>query len=185
MKQRVNIVVGRFQPLTYGHMKCVDAAWEQAGLPTVMIIIDTPQSKVDNRHPFPTDMILPIYQEVFKRDKKVIDIFEFPSADIVKIGEMLDKEGYEIASWTCGTDRIASYSKMSEKYHDKAHLTSDFKMIEVPRTAEDISASKARKLLLDDDLAGWRKITPLYSLKDKLQDNKIYKQFRKQLLSVQ
>ena len=118
-------------------------------------------------------------------DKKVIDIFEFPSADIVKIGEMLDKEGYEIASWTCGTDRIASYSKMSEKYHDKAHLTSDFKMIEVPRTAEDISASKARKLLLDDDLAGWRKITPLYSLKDKLQDNKIYKQFRKQLLSVQ
>lgn len=184
MKQRVNITIGRFQPLTYGHMKCVDAAWQEEHLPTVMIIIDTPENKIDKKHPFPTDMLLPIYQDVFKTDRKVVDIIRHTNANIVEIGELLDKAGYEIAAWSCGTDRIDSYQKMSDKYHDDAHLADDFKMIEIKRTAEDISATKARKALLDNDLNTWKRITPLYNLKDKLQGNKIYNELRNQILKV-
>ena len=129
-------------------------------------------------------MLMPIYQETFKADKKVADIVLVNSADIVKIGELLKSKGYEIVSWTCGTDRIDAYTKMTDKYKEEAGLADDFHMIEIKRTGEDISATKARKALVDDDLNTWKKITPLYNLRDKLEGNKIYNLLRKQILNV-
>lgn len=177
-------MVGRFQPFTYGHMKCVDAAWDLDHNPTVILMIDTPESKVDKKHPFSSEMLMPIYQQVFSHDRKVTDIILVNNADIVAIGKTLKQQGYEIVSWTCGTDRIDTYTKMTGKYKEEAGLADDFHMIEIKRTGEDISATKARKALADDDLNTWKKITPLYNLRDKLEGNKIYNQFRNQILNV-
>ena len=179
--KRVNIVVGRFQPFTAGHYVCVETAKKLKGLQTVICMINTPESKVDKRHPFTTDLLLYLYNELFSNDPHIEKVVPVKNADIVAIGEELRRYGYEIAAWTCGTDRYDTYSAMASKYHDKAGLTDDFEVIEVKRTDEDISATKARGYLLADDKQAFFSMMPrsvkpsnefFYSLKEQI--DKVY-----------
>ena len=183
MKQ-VNIMIGRFQPFTNGHLKCVEEAWKKLHIPTVVCMINTKYEKVDEKHPFPSSLTLPLYQEAFKGDKMIEDIVLVVNADIVKIGEILKDKGYEIKSWTCGTDRIDSYTKMADKYHDQAGLADDFEMIEIKRGDEDISATKVRKALMDDDKVTFDKLTPFGSLKIHLKNKNVYNILKEQLNKV-
>ena len=184
IKTPVNIVVGRFQPFTDGHMYCVLAAKKQLGINTVICLIDTPDDKVDARHPFPSSMMLPIYKELDGDYKSIIDVVLVKNADIVKIGELLNDK-YEIKSWTCGTDRIHAYTEMTKRYADKAGLPSDFQMIEVKRSDEDISAARVRKALLDGDKRTFEKLTPYNTLKNYMKEpDKIYNMLRAQILKV-
>ena len=117
---------------------------------------------------------------IFEKDEdwaKEIGSISAKNPDI----EKLYNEGYEIRSWTCGTDRIESYKKMSDKYHDQAHLADDFEMIEIKRSDEDISATKARQALLDDDKKTFASLTPLVKIADR---GDVYNQLREQLLKV-
>ena len=158
--KKVNIVVGRFQPFTKGHYSCVTAAKRFNGLPTVICMIGVPESKVDSRHPFPSNMLVDAYSDLFSNDSKVADVIPVKNADIVHIADELRKHGYEIASWTCGTDRYNDYTRISNKYHDMAGLSDDFEVIEVPRTDEDISATKVRNCLLNGDRNGFYSMIP-------------------------
>lgn len=177
--QRVNVCIGRFQPFTAGHYKCVEAAWKQKGLPTVICIINVSPEKVDQRHPFPSNMLADLYGDLFSNDNKIAGVIPVKSANIVMIGQVLRDNGFEIASWTCGTDRFADYTKMSSRYHEQAGLTDDFEMIEVPRSDEDISATKARNCLLNDDRAGFLSMIPAGSNEDEL-----YSTLKEQIDSV-
>lgn len=180
----VNIVIGRFQPFTNGHMKCVDATYKKLKIGTVICIIDTPENKVDKRHPFATKVLLPIYTEMMKDYKNIIDIITVTNADIVKIGAKLNDE-YIIRSWTCGTDRIDTYSTMSEKYKEQAGLADDFEMIEVKRGSEDESATKVRKALVDGDIRTFNALTPYESLRNYLKSpNKVYNILREEILKL-
>lgn len=169
--QRVNIVVGRFQPFTKGHYSCVSAAKRVNGLPTVICMINVPENKVDKRHPFPSDMLINLYGSLFKNNNDIAGVVPVQSADIVKIGQTLREFGFEIASWTCGTDRYPDYSKKAAKYHDMAGLSDDFEVIEVPRTDEDISATKVRNCLLNDDVDGFMSMIPDGPNKDRLYND--------------
>ncbi len=180
---KVNLMIGRFQPFTKGHYKCVEEAMRQRKLPTVIAMINTSDDKVDEKHPFPSSMLLPLYQDMFKKDPNIKDIILVKNANIVEIGQELSKKGYTIASWTCGTDRIDSYKKMSDKYHDDAGLSDDFEMIEIIRTGEDISATKVRKAILDDDKKTFIRLTPKISLSSHVKID-IYDTLRTQLLTV-
>lgn len=154
---KVNLLQGRFQPFTLGHMKCVEAAAEK-GLPTVIAQIETTVS--DRKHPFTDKDLKKPMEDLIKSSHDIIDIIKVKNADIIKISEAFAERGYEIASWTCGTDRIAQYSKMTKRYHDDANLTSDFQMIEIPRTDEDISATAVRNAIKADDRFAFKKLTP-------------------------
>ena len=181
--KKVNIVIGRFQPFTKGHYACVEAAMKNKSLPTVICIIDTPESKVDERHPFPSSMLTDLYGEFFSKDEKIVGVIPVKNADIVKIGEELKKHGFEIASWTCGTDRIDSYTKMSTKYKEQAGLSDDFEMIEVYRTDDDVSATKARQALLDDDKKAFYSMIPPVSMATRMRIN-LYDHLKKQIDKV-
>lgn len=179
-----NIIIGRFQPLTDGHMKCIDAAWNQLHIGTVICIINTPENKVDKRHPFSTSVLIPIYNDLKSTFKNINDIVVVDNADIVKIGKILNDK-YVIKSWTCGTDRIDSYTKMSEKYKEQAGLAEDFQMIEVKRTAEDISATRARQALIVGDVKTFNRLTPYNTLRSYLKEpNKVYNLLRKEILQI-
>lgn len=155
---KVNVLIGRFQPFTSGHMKCVEEAYSQ-GLPTVVVQIAT--TKTDPRHPFDDQLMSEVMESIIRTDKRILDCMTNKNADIVAIGELLRRRGYEIASWTCGSDRIDAYTNMSTKYHDKAGLTDDFRMIEVKRSDEDISATKVRDAIRKDDRHTFDKLTPV------------------------
>lgn len=166
-------------------MKCVEEAWDKLGVPTVICMINTKDEKVDERKPFPSSLTLPLYNSAFKGDDRIAEVVLVTNADIVKIGELLMDKGYEIVSWTCGTDRYDSYKKMSDKYHDQAHLSNDFQMIEVKRSDDDISATKVRQALLNDDKVTFNKLTPFGSLKQYLKGNEsVYDVLKKQINKV-
>lgn len=179
--KEINIMIGRFQPFTKGHYKCVEEARRVKDVPTVICMIDTPDNKVDEKHPFPSSMLLPMYKDMFQNDKNIEDIILVKSADIVKIADQLKQ--YKIVSWTCGTDRIEDYKKFTDKYHDQAGLADDFEMIEIKRTGEDISATKVRQALLDDKKADFVRMTPPMHLSTRLRYN-IYTILREQILDV-
>ena len=179
-----NIVIGRFQPFTDGHMKCIDEAYRQLGIGTVICLINTPENKVDKRHPFSTQTLIPIYNDLKSTFKTINDIITVDNADIVKIGEALNDK-YIIKSWTCGTDRIDAYTKMSEKYKEQAGLAEDFQMIEVKRSDDDISATRARQALIDGDVKTFNKLTPYNTLRSYLREpNKVYNILREKILQV-
>lgn len=167
--EKVNLMIGRFQPFTNGHYKCVQVAKEKKGLPTVVAMINTRDEKVDEKHPFPTSMMLPLYMEMFKKDDNIKDFVLVNSADIVKIGELFKEKGYQIASWTCGTDRLATYDRMATKYSEQAGLSDDFEMIEIKRGDEDISATQVRNALKAGDKAKFYSLIPQITLPVRLK----------------
>ena len=158
--QKVNIMIGRFQPFTAGHYKCVEAAKNKKNLKTVICMINVDEDKVDKKHPFPSDMLIQLYSKFFNSDNNIADVVLVKSADIVSIGKLLNSLCYQPASWTCGTDRYEDYSKMAERYHDQAMLSDDFEVIEITRSDEDISATKARNCLLDNNFDGFKSLMP-------------------------
>jgi len=176
-------MIGRFQPFTTGHYKCVEEAMKKKGLPTVVAMINTTMEKVDEKHPFPSSLTLPLYNDLFKKDKNLEKFILVNNADIVKISEAFAKEGYQIASWTCGTDRIDAYTRMSEKYHDQANLTDDFEMIEIFRTGDDVSATKVRKALIDGDKQAFYSMVPMVHLSSRLK-NDYYEILKEQIDKV-
>lgn len=184
-KTPVNIIVGRFQPLTDGHMKCIDAAYKQLGLKTIICMVDTPEEKVDKRHPFSTSILIPIYAELSSTYKNILKIVIVKNADIVKISEAIGDD-YEISAWTCGADRYDAYKNMTDKYKEQAHLAKDFQMIEVKRGDDDISATKVRTALVDGDVKTFDKLTPYNTLKSYLKTpNEVYDILRQEILKLQ
>lgn len=157
--EKVNVIVGRFQPFTLGHVKGAEQVWSAYKLRTVYLIIDTPKSKVDSRHPFESEQII--------RDNSgcgedwFAGMFGIRNADIGKIAEVCRNNGFEPVMWTCGTDRYGQYSRQaSSKYIDMYGLDPDFKINEIKRGDEDVSASAVRRALKDNDRKTYEKMMP-------------------------
>ena len=155
----VNIVLGRFQPFTLGHIACVKQAYSETGLDTVLCIIETPENKVDERHPFATKDIIPMIDPLFGEDN-LLDYVLVKNADIAKIAEALHSKGYELASWACGTDRYPAYSRQCKGYWEKVGLPEEPKCIEVKRGDDDVSATKVRQAIKDGDFNSYKKLVP-------------------------
>lgn len=178
---KVNIIIGRFQPFTNGHMKCVDWAYEKKRLNTVICIIDTPSNKIDKKHPFSTDLLMRYYKNLSTLNDHIENIVVVKSADIIKISDELNKYGYTIGSWTCGSDRYDDYLRISTNYHDRANLSEDFELLEVPRMDEDVSATQVRDALLKNDKKKFFKLTPYSKLVGRILFKDIFDDLRKQI----
>lgn len=177
MKKKVNIIIGRFQPFTTGHLSCIERVWGEYKTPTIICMIDVAEEKVDNRHPFPSSLLKSIYTDIFHNNPMIEGILLVKNADIVKIGNELYNMGYEINSWVCGTDRFDSYKRMSDKYKAEAHLADSFKLLEVVRDSNDVSSTMLREFLLDDNYEMFSNISPLKNYYDILRSQilKVYK----------
>ena len=169
---KANIIIGRFQPLTNGHLKCIEDVWNDSGVPTIIAMIETVTA--DSRHPFLSKQLVPLYKRMFKNNEMVAGVVVVKNADIVKLGEMLGRMGYEICSWVCGDDRYDKYKYMADRYHDQAHLTDDFKMIRITRN--NVSATLARQYLYDNNLLSFKGITPFSTY--------MFHSFRRKLLEL-
>lgn len=157
MKQ-VNIIIGRFQPITKGHMKCIEMMYNKLHIPTIIVMVES--RHIDQRHPFVTEELIPIYKKMFRSNPMILDVTTAKSANIVEIGDDLYNMGYQIRSLVCGTDRYPAYHKMTTKYHDDALLSDDFELFEVERTDDDISATKLRNAIQAGNFSEFKKLFP-------------------------
>jgi nicotinic acid mononucleotide adenylyltransferase len=154
-----NIVIGRFQPLTNGHIKCINETYKKYGLRTILFIIGVGEDKVDTRHPFPTCSLIPMYKRTLGHLDTIIDIVEVRSADIIRISSICEQLGYKIKTWSCGEDRATAYTQMGERYKERAHLCDDFKVVVFDRT-DGISATGIRNAIITRDFHTFYRNTP-------------------------
>ena len=69
--------------------KGVSGYHNKLNVPTIICMINTKDEKVDEKHPFPSSLLLPLYNDAFKKNKMIEKVVLVANADIVKIGEML------------------------------------------------------------------------------------------------
>ena len=143
------IIIGRFQPLTKGHLKLILEA-KRKGLEPVLCMIDT--KKTDERKPWDSRFLMDLYAEPMKKLRFRIVLVK--SADIVEIGKTIPG----IRAWFCGTDRYKDYQRMVDKYGKEAGLDPEFELVEISRSDEDISATKCREAITKDDFATFSKL---------------------------
>jgi len=143
-KEPIVVIQGRFQPPTAGHLKAIKAAAKKYHMKVAIVLIKGAKSDVK----FDTK----IQKEVFSKMLTGIPHM-FLEADNGFMGEwvhQLRNKDYEPKAFYCGSDRVKSYQGMIKRYQDKLNI--DIKVEEIPRTGEDISASKVREALKNDDL---------------------------------
>ena len=158
--KKVNICLGRFMPFTKGHYKMIEYGLKHNGLPTVIFMISN--KKMDKKHPFSDELIQKEMDMLKKSLKGIENTVYVSSADIVKLGQWWYENNYEPQLWITGSDRLAAYKRQAEnpKYQDLGHFPSSFTTLEVPRTDEDISATKVREAIMNDDLDTFKKMMP-------------------------
>jgi cytidyltransferase-like protein len=159
-KKPVNMFVGRFQPFTLGHVKVFEKMYKENGLPVVVYMVRGSRPDPEKR-PFDEDM----QQAMFAKMKKQ---YPFLEASIVVPNGAIDtmfaaaRPTYEPMMWGYGTDRKKDYGAMIDKqsYRDQLGVDPSFRGYEIPRTGENISASKVRNALKIDDENTFKKMTP-------------------------
>ena len=158
--KKINICLGRFMPITKGHYKMIEYGLKHNGLPTVIFMISN--KKMDKKHPFSDELIQKEMDMLKKSLKGIENTVYVSSADIVKLGQWCYENNYEPQLWITGSDRLAAYKRQAEnrKYQDLGHFPSSFTTLEVPRTDEDISATKVREAIMNDDLDTYKKMMP-------------------------
>ena len=158
--KKVNICLGRFMPFTRGHYKMIEYGLKYNNLPTVIFMISN--KKMDNKHPF-SDELMQKEMDMLKKSLKGIENTVYvSSADIVKLGQWCYENNYEPQLWITGSDRLAAYKRQAAnpKYKDLGHLPSSFTTLEVPRTDDDISATKVREAISNNDIDTFKKMMP-------------------------
>lgn len=181
----VNIIVGRFQPLTSGHIKCAEEIYRKTGLKSVLCMIQTPANKVNPAKPFSTNQLSYMYANILATSAYpfIAGFMSVTSANIVANNQQLMNNGFIAASWSCGTDRYDSYRKMAQNYAKEANVLDGFKVYEIKRTKNDINATAIRYFISSNDYASFIKYTP-FKVLNRQESRKCFDQLMVQLTKV-
>ncbi len=169
-KQSVNILVGRFQPPTLGHIKVLRQLHAKNNLPVVVIQV---RSKSGKKTPFENETILKIWMDIAKQYKFIDAVKESQNGFLDQILNALRPE-YEPVLWGTGSDRIADYKRMIKTYGKEANVLPEFETSEIKRNSKNISATEVREALIAGNENEFKKLTPK-------AEHKFYDQLRNEL----
>ena len=155
-KMPVNIVIGRFQPPTLGHIKLLRQIHATNDLPVVVIQIRSASGK---NTPFENETITRIWTDIIKEYKWIEAVREARTGFIDQILNALRPE-YEPVLWGTGSDRLKDYQRQIDKYGKEANVFPEFKAFEVRRTGKNISATKVREAIASGNEGEFKKMTP-------------------------
>ena len=162
-KELVNIFVGRFQPFTLGHAKVLETIHKENGYPVIVFLIKAKSKKKGDefRKPYSEDLQIKMFKQVQKQYKFLKDIIVLDRAAIDYMFNAL-RPKYEPVLWGTGSDRMKSYGQQVNKdiYRDELNVRADFGLYEIPRTDDNISATKVRNALLDGNEKEFKTMTP-------------------------
>jgi phosphopantetheine adenylyltransferase len=167
--ETITLVFGRFNPPTVGHEKLLNGAKSIAGGSELRIY---PSRSTDpKKNPLePTEktnmmkQMFPDHAENIVNDEDVKTIF-----DALKLAS---DEGYSNVKIVVGSDRVAEFDSLAQKYNGKLYNFDEIETISAgDRDAEGegvegMSASKMRKAATENDFDGFRQGIPS-SLDDK------------------
>ena len=167
--ETVTLVFGRFNPPTVGHEKLLQGAKGVAGSGELRIYPS--RSEDPQKNPLDPDTksnmmkkMFPDYSDNIINDADVKTIF-----DALKIA---DKEGYSDVQIVVGSDRVAEFDSLAQKYNGQLYNFENIETISAgdrdaeAEGVEGMSASKMRAAAADNDFESFRQGVP-QSLDDK------------------
>lgn len=156
--QKVNLIIGRFQPFHNGHMKMVRHLEEKNQLPTILAIIHPGHNK-SGKSPFNQDLINKSIEALVKDNPgKILGYFMTNRGLLGPIYGKAKELGYLPQLIGAGEDRIEDYKKQSEWLKKAGGDFPDY--IEVVETPRSSSATKVREILNDEDYTKFKKSVP-------------------------
>jgi len=156
------IFSGRFQPVTAAHAKIIEDIGKENTRGTIFLVKGKASSKDKDKNPFDTDI-----------QKKMLELVAPKNVDIKIIssgffvGELNDMSDNNFVAYA-GSDRISAYEKF-KKYMDEGKTLT---IKEIKRTDEDISATKVREALKNNDEEAFKKLTnpKMYKMYNELKN---------------
>lgn len=162
----VNLIIGRFQPLTLGHVELIrNAAKERK----VVIGVVRGAKPDPERSPFSYDLQKEIIDKVLhetSNNLNVAGIIELKSAAIDGVIEALRDKGFELKKIICGADRAKAYISMAKepKYLTPYGIKNiDVEVLERDPESEGvkgISATKVRESIKAGDYKTTEEMVP-------------------------
>lgn len=149
-QDKVGILSGRFSPVTQAHADIIKQISEENERGIVFLVKGKATSKDKDVNPFDADVQLKLIEAVLPSNMtvQIIPTGFFPD----EINKMDEKEFTIYA----GSDRIETYAKWASYMEDDRVLHAK----EIERTNEDISATKVRTALREDDKLTFEAMTP-------------------------
>jgi len=147
-KKEVVVIQGRFQPPTAGHLKAIKAAYKKYRKPVVIVLVKGAKSDVK----FDSKTQKAVFEKMLDMPHMYIEL------DTGFVGNWIHElrnMGKEPKALFCGSDRVKSYQGQINRYKDQLNL--DITVEEIARTGEDISASKVRDALKNDDFEEFKR----------------------------
>lgn len=169
-KKKVNIVIGRFQCMTLGHLEMSKELLKENGLPTIYVYIRSKSGK--NAH-FSDSLTQKMMDEVVKKYSHIEHSFSFENAYLPSIVNELHRIGYEPILVGAGPDRYEDYQKMVQRA--KMETDENFAIYPFKNRFFGVSATIVREFISNDDFKGFKKNTPACI-------HQFYNEFKKELL---
>lgn len=157
--KNVNIIVGRFQIFSNGHMNMANELYEMNKLPVVIVVVHPGHNKSGNS-PLEESTVKSMFNNV--RDDSKGKILDYK---IIKRGYLSDviealRPQYEPVLWGAGEDRINDYKKQLELNNKKGNelkLTDKFQIMNTSRT---MNSTDVRKVISEDKFGEFKSMVP-------------------------
>jgi cytidyltransferase-like protein len=164
--ENYGVMFGRFQPLTNGHLKGIEFMSKHVDKGCIYIVKGKKTSLDKDKNPFDEDIQIEMIKKVLPKN---LEVKIAPSAFYPDIINQLDYDNFKILA---GSDRVQAYKKMLSYVSEEKEA----EVIEIPReglaSGEDVSATKVRQALKDNDEESFKKMTPpeIHKLFDELKE---------------
>lgn len=143
------VIQGRFQPPTAGHLKMIKQAHAKHKGTVAIVLVKSGKSDVK----FDSTIQKKIFKKMLTGIPHVF--VETSSGFIGDFVDALRRKGFEPKALYAGTDRKKGYEGQINSYKDRFNL--DMTVEEIKRSDEDISATKVRDSLTNDDFEAFKK----------------------------
>lgn len=157
-------IQGRFQPISKAHADIINRMIEEYPECEHFVFIvkglTTSENKESNPFDFETQKIL------IKKSCPLIgnNIIEVTDGFIGTFINELRNKDFEPKAFYCGTDRVKTYTEQLNRYSEKLNVNIDIN--EIPRTDVDISATKIRKSIKENDFDSFKSMTKNLTIKE-------------------
>jgi cytidyltransferase-like protein len=156
--EKVNLIIGRFQPFHNGHLKMAKFLKEKNGLPSIVAVVHPGHNK-SGSSPLPETLVSKSLESVCKENPGLfLGYFISPRGLLGPIYGRSKQLGYLPHLIGAGEDRLESYKKQ-EDYLKKAggDFPDEVQIVETPRSG---SSTKIRELLDAEDFISFKRLVP-------------------------
>lgn len=160
-KKKVVVFQGRLNPPTKAHTQVIPKQMKKTDLPVVLFLVRGKKSDL-RKNPLKVEEQLKMIKK--SAGNNIDDIIVIPDGFIGTVIDEARNRDLEPVKLFTGSDRFKNYKSQMKRYQDK--WNTDLEVSEIKRNDEDISATKLREAVKNDDFDSFLKLTHNLDKKD-------------------